>query len=112
MKNFVLITLVLSAFLFQAFKPKEETNVSYSKQVVKLLENRCYHCHGENSGYYSLKLNTYENLKVVVDNGSFRKAVIEQKTMPARASWAVADTLTREELTMLDSWMVQGAQNN
>lgn len=112
MKNNVLIVLVLSAFLFQAFKPKEDTKVSYSKQVVKLLENRCYNCHGESSGYYSLKLNTYESLKAVVENGSFRKAVIDKKTMPARASWAVADTLTREELTMLDSWMVQGASNN
>ena len=49
----------------------DTTNVSYSQQVVPILQSICYNCHGQGNtaGSGGIDLSTYANLKVYALNG-------------------------------------------
>ena len=51
--------------------PCDTVNVSYQNQVVPILQENCYPCHGNGStaGSGGINLNSYVNLKVYADNG-------------------------------------------
>ena len=51
--------------------PCDTTNVRYSVQIVSILQNNCYACHGasSNSGSGGIVLEGYTFLKVYADNG-------------------------------------------
>src|SRR4249920_2070691 len=46
-------------------------SMSYSKDIVPILESNCYSCHGNGNtgGSGGISLDGYSNLKVRVDNG-------------------------------------------
>ncbi len=51
--------------------PCDTTNISYSIQIVAILQDNCYSCHGNGNtgGSGGINLNTYINLKYYADNG-------------------------------------------
>lgn len=114
MKKTILLLFPLLILVLQAFKSGDDNKISYSKQVAPILGRHCYGCHpADAAAKYNFPLTEYAMVKSVVDNGSLRESVLVKKTMPMRNMWSMGgDTLTKEELNVLDSWMVQGAPDN
>jgi hypothetical protein len=87
-------------------------SMSYSKDIVPILESYCYGCHGNGStgGSGGINLDGYSNLKVRVDNGELVGCVshaegfvpmpFDQPKMPDC------------EVSKVVAWVNQGALNN
>lgn len=79
---------------------------TYSGQIGPIIAANCQlpACHGVNGE--NGELVTYEQVKAVVDDGTFRQAVIVEKRMPDGGA------LTTCELTLIENWLNAGAPNN
>jgi len=87
-------------------------SMSYSKDIVPILESNCYGCHGNGNtgGSGGINLDGYANLKVRVDNGELVGCVthaphfvpmpFDQPKMPDC------------EVSKVVAWVNQGAKNN
>ncbi len=91
--------------------------VSFSKDVLPILESRCVSCHGGERTSKGLDLKSYDSLMAGSQNGavvvagdagnsSFVKLIQDGK-MPKRGP-----KLLPEQLQMLIDWVNTGAQNN
>lgn len=79
---------------------------TYSGVIQPIIAANCdgASCHGTNGANGSLL--TYDQLRAVVDDGSFRQAVIVEKRMPDGGA------LTTCELTLIENWLNAGAPND
>ncbi len=79
---------------------------SYSAKIDPILQANCRTsaCHGPNGE--NGELVTYTQVKAVVDDGSFRQAVIVERRMPDGGS------LTACELELIEKWLDAGAPND
>lgn len=93
------------------------STVSFSKDVLPLLQSRCVNCHGGNETRADLSLNSYEAIMQGSENGSvlipgdatnsvLADMVVTQK-MPKRGP-----KLTPSETQLIVDWINQGALNN
>jgi hypothetical protein len=82
------------------------TDVTYATGVAPILQGNCQSssCHGAGGG--GGELTSYTQIKAVVDNGSFRNAVIVSKSMP------LGGALSSCELGIIEKWLDAGAPNN
>lgn len=73
---------------------------TYQSYVKSIMEARCHSCHGPGSsdGDYS----TYARLATSVQNGTFQKTVLNEKTMPT------AGPLPADQLNKLKCWVDNG----
>jgi mono/diheme cytochrome c family protein len=90
----------------------DTTNVSYSKQIVPILQNNCYACHGSGNtaGSGGIDLSTYTALKGWANNGYLVGNV-------THASGYVGmpyglPKLPSCEVNTIVAWVNQGAPNN
>lgn len=91
--------------------------VSYSKEILPILETSCVKCHGVEKVSRGLDLTTYEKAMVgsvkgpVIQPGDASNSnlvkVIEQGKMPKQGT-----KLTKAQLELIKNWVNQGAQNN
>jgi uncharacterized membrane protein len=91
----------------------DTTNVSYSTQVVPILQNNCYKCHQGSNTVNSggINLGDYAHFKVRVDNGDVRSAITHDGRVTPMPYDRV-DKLPACELNTILAWIDQGAQNN
>ena len=83
-RKFLWATLVIGGIVFYGSSCSKEsadklaaastcdtTNVSYSQQVLPILQDNCYSCHGQGNtaGSGGINLSTYAALKVYAENG-------------------------------------------
>ena len=92
--------------------PCDTTNISYSTQVVSILTENCYSCHGNGStgGSGGINLNTYVNLKVYADNGYLVGNVTHAAGYPGMPYGK--PPLPACEINTIVAWVHQGALNN
>jgi hypothetical protein len=93
------------------------TSVSYTNNVVPILENNCYKCHGVEQIKEGLDMRTYETLMAGSFNGvvivpgnaddSFLVQQVLDGKMPKRGP-----KLTLEQIQIIINWINQGALNN
>ncbi len=78
----------------------------YAAKIQPILQANCYAstCHGPNGD--NGELITYAQVKGVVDDGSFRDAVVVTQRMPDGGS------LTACELELITKWLDAGALND
>ena len=88
----------------------DTANVSYSTRIVSILQDNCYSCHGGATPPTGIRLDTYANLKVFVDNGFFVSAVDHDGTVTPMP-YGQPKLPTCEVNTIL-AWVHQGAKNN
>ncbi len=91
--------------------------VSFAKDVLPLLQNRCVNCHGGERTSKGLSLNSYEAVMAGSENGPVVTAgdaanstlaqMVASGKMPKRGP-----KLTPAELALIQDWINQGAQNN
>lgn len=92
-------------------------NISFETQVLPILETKCGECHGSNNPEVRLNLTTYVGLiegseyGLVVEPGdvmaSYLIEMIETGEMPQDG-----EPVSSTELTVIRSWIEQGALNN
>ena len=92
--------------------PCDTLNVSYQTQVVSILQENCYPCHGNGStaGSGGINLNTYVNLKVYADNGYLVGNVTHAPGYPGMPYGK--PPLPACEINTIVAWVHQGAINN
>lgn len=83
--------------------------VTYSSVVTSILNQYCVGCHNSSVASGSIKLNTYADLKVNVDNGKLIGSILHQYPyfpMPP------ASTMDSCSIKKIQNWIQQGAPNN
>lgn len=90
----------------------DTTNVTYSNQIVSILNAQCNYCHGAaaNSIGGGIYLNTYAALKPYVTNGSFLNSILQNgKASAMPKNGAKMDNCS---ILKIQSWINKGALNN
>jgi|SRR5688572_15664096 len=84
-------------------------NASWSQSIAPIIQSRCAtpNCH-TGGALYAGDLDTYEQVKAKVDNGSFRLRVLDLKLMPPASEPPLSD----EDYQKLKCWCDAGAPNN
>ncbi len=84
--------------------PQECTAISFSQEVLPLINQHCISCHYQGSA--SGDLSDYIHIKQKVDDGSMKQRVVVQKDMPGTTALSIT------EIQKIKCWIEQGAQNN
>ncbi len=90
----------------------DTTTVTYSNQIVSILNAQCNYCHGAaaNSIGGGIYLNTYAALKPYVNNGSFLNSILQNgKASAMPKNGAKMDNCS---ILKIQSWINKGALNN
>ena len=92
--------------------PCDTTNVSYSNQIVPIMEQYCYGCHGNGNtgGSGGINLNTYVNLKFYANNGYLVGNITYASGYPGMPYGKPA--MPNCEVNTIIAWVHQGTQNN
>jgi len=88
----------------------DTTGVSYSTQIVSILQDNCYTCHTGTNSFSGIDLTTYADLKVQVTKGFLVSAVTHTGSvtpMPYQLPM-----LPDCEVNTIVAWVDQGALNN
>src|SRR5690606_9657481 len=94
---------------FDVFKQSNQyscdtTLVSYQVDIVPLLQSKCIYCHNET--FETANFKTYEGIKAKAENGKLYQQVVDLKKMPQN------DTLSKQQIQLIDCWISQGYLNN
>ncbi len=89
----------------------DTTAVSYSRDIVPILTDKCTGCHGTNSinGNPPVKLDTYTNVLTEVNNGRFLGSITGA---PNYVKMPPSGSLSQCELDKIKKWINNGAPNN
>lgn len=71
---------------------------AYASDIKPIIDRHCTSCHGSGSRNFK----TYDGLKRYLDNGKFRRLVLEKQTMPK------GKNLSQEELNKVQCWADSG----
>jgi len=82
--------------------------ITYNGFVKELVSNQCISCHDGNA---TVKLNTYDNLKIWVDNGKFYKSV-SYSYPPTGRNMPPGEKLDACSILKLQAWVHSGAPEN
>ncbi len=88
----------------------DTTNVTYTNDIIPILERECYTCHGSSAPGGGYILNTYTGLSVSVNDGSLLGAVAHEtgfSNMPKGGN-----QLLDCDIQFIRTWINQGALNN
>jgi hypothetical protein len=122
-RKFLLVTLAIGAAVFylagcskqnedklKGNIPCDTTNISYSLDVVPILQNNCYSCHGGATPATGIKLDTYNALKIFASNGFLSAAV--QHTGTVTPMPYLQPQLGSCDVNTIVAWVNQGMLNN
>ncbi len=95
----------------------QNTAISFTKDILPILQSRCVNCHGGERVSKGLTLNTYNDLMTGSENGpvvtpgkaadSLMIQMITEQKMPKNGP-----KLTSSQLQTITDWVNQGALNN
>lgn len=88
----------------------DTTNVSYNTTVVPVLQNNCYVCHDAATKSGNIALDTYDDLKRIVDNGKFWGTINHESGFVAMPQ--NGNKLSDCTLSKIHAWINTGAPNN
>ncbi|MEO9533743.1 MAG: hypothetical protein ABJG68_02005 [Crocinitomicaceae bacterium] len=117
MKNFI----ILAAFsiVLTACKKEEEPIagdcgfvVSYATDIRPIIESSCKTQAGPGTGCHDAWIDEYENIQTKLDAGAIQDRVFNQKNMPYMPNSFGIDSLTSDELEIMQCWIDQGYPEN
>lgn len=85
-------------------------NMSYTNDVLPILEDNCYSCHNQASNQGGVTLEGYSNLKVYVDNGKLLGVIKHEDGFPAMPQGQ--PQLGQCQIAKIEGWINQGASDN
>jgi len=84
--------------------------LSYSSDILPILETNCYSCHQDASICGDVNLEGYNNLVIRVENGSLLGAIMhEEGWMPMPQG---ADKLSDSQIEKISTWVDEDYPNN
>lgn len=99
------------------YAPSAHEPVSFSAEVMPLLEQYCWECHSEENTELGLRLDSYEGVMAGSDYGTVVEAgdpsgsllvdMMEAGDMPEDG-----DPVPPEQIEIIKTWIAEGAQNN
>lgn len=91
--------------------------VSFSSEVMPILEQYCWECHSEQNTELGLRLDSYEGVMAGSDygtviepgdpDGSLLIDMVQSGDMPEEG-----DPVPPEQLEIIKTWIAEGAENN
>ncbi|MEI6410687.1 MAG: hypothetical protein WCR52_14955 [Bacteroidota bacterium] len=85
----------------------DTTGIKYSTYIKSLVAQKCTSCHAIGASQESSPMETYDNLKVYVDNGKFLDRINSATNyMPASGQLPECDR------KKIEAWIKAGALNN
>lgn len=88
-----------------------EANISYRQDVVPILQaSNCITCHDGINQQGGIILDTYDNVKVLAENGGLMGSVRHEDGFSAMPQGA--DQLSDCNIQILQVWIDEGIQNN
>jgi len=122
-KFFFLTTAIVGAMCWLASCSKESadrlagstttcdtTDVSYSKQILPILQDNCYTCHQGSNPISGIDLSTFSVLQSHVKNGDLKSAVTHTGNVTPMPYGL--PMLPSCEVNTIVAWVNQGALNN
>ena len=107
---FILITIsVFSCKKEEYFTPAcDGSTPAYNSGIKAIIDANCMgsFCHG--SGEKRGDFTSYAGLKPVLDNGAFKKRVIDEQDMPK----GKGNTLAQQEINIIQCWINNGYPEN
>jgi hypothetical protein len=88
----------------------DTTNVSYSKQILPILQDNCYSCHQGSNPPSGIDLSDFSILQTHVKNGDLTSAVTHTGTVTPMPYGL--PMLPSCEVNTIVAWVDQGALNN
>lgn len=88
----------------------DTTSVTYTNDIIPILQQECYGCHGSSAPGGGYTLNTYTGLSVSVNDGSLLGAISHEtgfSNMPKGGN-----QLPDCDIQFIRTWINQGAPNN
>lgn len=108
---------VASTDAASADMPEAHEPVSFSAEVMPILEKYCWECHDDENTELGLRLDSYEGVMAGSDYGTVIEPgdpagsllidMVESGDMPEEG-----DPVTPEELEVIKTWIAEGAENN
>lgn len=92
--------------------PCDGTEVSYKNHIEPLIKASCATGLGPGTGCHDAWILTYDGLKTSVDDGSFLRTTILDKSMPKVPNSFGIEKLTKEEMNLIICWLENDAPNN
>lgn len=88
----------------------DTTNVSYSGQVLPILQDNCYSCHSGSNPVSGIELSDFSVLQIHVKNGDLKSAVTHTgSVVPMPYGLPMLPSC---ELNTIVAWVNQGALDN
>jgi hypothetical protein len=119
--RFLFMSFIAVTMLFSCAKDKTFSecglehcstgSVSYSEDIVPLIQNSCATNLGPGTGCHDAWIFEYDNIKGSVDLGTFWNA-ISNKSMPKIPNSFGIDSLTLAEYQLFECWICDGAPEN
>ena len=81
-------------------------SITYANTIAPLLTSSCNTSGCHNAGSNKGDLTTHAKVSIYVNNGTFKKEVLTNQSMPTYGS------LTSEQLGQVQCWLDSGAPNN
>lgn len=99
------------------YTPSAHEPVSFSAEVMPLLEQYCWECHSEENTELGLRLDSYEGVMAGSDYGTVVEAgdpsgsllvdMMEAGDMPEDG-----DPVPPDQIEIIKTWIAEGAENN
>jgi len=98
-------------YLYPQLNSCDTSNITYATCVTSVLENNCLGCHsGSASSGGGIKLDSYPEVKIRVDNGKLMGSINQLSgfsPMPKSAS-----KLSSDDIAIIEKWITQAALDN
>ena len=85
-------------------------NMSYASDIAPILQTNCYVCHSETANNGNVTLEGHANVINYVNSGQLMGAIKHQPGFTAMPQNSTP--LSSCEISKIEQWIVQGAQNN
>ncbi|MEO8116697.1 MAG: cytochrome c [Bacteroidota bacterium] len=90
--------------------PCDVSNVTYSMNVLPIISNNCYSCHGNGNTSGGIILEGYDNIKIQADNGNLKGVITHAPGYPAMPM--DKPMLSDCDINTITAWINDGAPNN
>ena len=88
----------------------DSVQVSFKQTVKPILESNCVFCHSKNDRLGGLNLESFDTIKIMVNNGRLMKSILHDagvSPMPKDRN-----QLNRCDIAIFNNWIDEGAKNN
>lgn len=88
----------------------DTVNMTYTANVLPILQNNCYPCHGNGQNMGGVQLDNFATLETLAHNGTLYSVITHASGYPAMPEGGAK--LSDCDINKIQDWINHGAQNN